>query len=272
MSGSRNRLFDLTGKVALVTGAAAGIGRTIALGLADFGADLALADIDRAGLADTLAEVEARRRRGLAVQCDTGNPQDIQAFFAGVDESFGQVDILINNVGIIARHHPEALSLEDWNRVVQVNLTGTFLCARAAGQRMIERGKGGCIINVSSISGCSALGRGNLVYSTTKGAINQLTRELAIEWAKHNIRVNAILPAQTRTTYLQKLIDDPSFDSNALIQQLLVGIPLNRLGEPEDLIGPVVFLASESANFVTGALIPVDGGNLALNAGGSKDW
>jgi NAD(P)-dependent dehydrogenase (short-subunit alcohol dehydrogenase family) len=208
----------------------------------------------------------------LAVRCDTGQPAEVRAFFGQVDDVFGQVDILINNVGIIARHRPEELSLEDWNRVIQINLSGTFLCAQEAGRRMINRGAGGCIINISSISGCSALGRGNLVYSTTKGAVNQLTRELAIEWAKHNIRVNAILPAQTRTTYLQRLIDDPNFDSEALIKQLLVGIPLDRLGEPEDLIGPVVFLASDAAAFITGTLLPVDGGNLALNAGGSKIW
>jgi NAD(P)-dependent dehydrogenase (short-subunit alcohol dehydrogenase family) len=266
------RLFDLTGRVAVVTGAASGIGKATAVGLARFGADIAAADIDDGGLRETIEQVRSLGRRGLPVHCDTGHPDEIEAFFGEIDSTFGQVDILVNNVGIIVRKHPELLSLDDWNRVIQINLTGSFLCAQEAGRRMIEQGTGGCIINISSIAGCSALGRGNLAYSTTKGALNQLTRELAVEWAKYGIRVNAILPAQIRTSYLQQLINDPNFDSDSLIQRFLVGIPLDRLGEPEDLIGPIVFLASDAAAFVTGALIPVDGGNLALNAGGSKTW
>jgi len=269
---NRESLFDLEGRVAVVTGAAAGIGKATAMGLAQFGADIAAADIDDEGLRRTIEQVRSLGRRGLAVHCNTGHPDEIRALFGEVDSAFGQVDILVNNVGIIVRKKPESLSLDDWNHVIQVNLTGSFLCAQEAGKRMIEQGKGGCIINISSITGCSALGRGNLVYSTTKGALNQLTRELAVEWARYGIRVNAILPAQIRTSYLQQLIDDPSFDSDSLIQRILVGIPLNRLGEPEDLIGPIVFLASDAAAFVTGALIPVDGGNLAFNAGGSKEW
>ncbi len=131
------------------------------------------------------------------------------------------------------------------------------------------RGRGGSIINMSSIGGSSALGRGNFAYSVGKGAINQFTRELAIEWAKHKIRVNAIQPCQMLTPAVRKWLDDPKTDPN-LISHLLQGIPSNRLGEPEDVVGPVVFLASDASEMVTGTLLSVDGGNLALNAGGSN--
>ena len=137
---------------------------------------------------------------------------------------------------------------------------------RPGGRPQDDRaGKGGSVINISSIAGISALGRGNVVYSTTKGAINQLTRELAVEWARHGIRVNAILPAQMRTAWVDRLTDRT--DGQELMAKILNGIPLGRLGEPDDIVAPVVFLASNASRFVTGILLPVDGGNLALNAG-----
>src|SRR5262249_39940561 len=157
------------------------------------------------------------------------------------DHAYGRVDILINDPYVIARYKPEELSVEDWNRVVGVNLTGYFLCAQAAGRRMIKQGRGGSIINISSIAGSSALGRGNFVYSVTKGGINQLTKELAVEWAKHKIRVNAIQPVQMRTPPVKRWLSDPKTDPG-LVSHLLKGIPLNRLGEPEDIVGPAVFL------------------------------
>jgi len=260
-------IFDLTGKVALVTGAAAGLGRAIAVGLAQFGADVFAADIDRNSLDQTVAQAAVFGHKAIGIQCDASQPAEIKNMFAKLDSAFNCIDILVNNVGVIARAHPEDLTLEDWERVLKINLTGSFLCAQEAGRRMIARGQGGSIINISSIAGVSALGRGNFVYSTTKGAINQFTRELAIEWANHNIRVNAILPAQMRTSWVEKLASGP--DADATMKMILRGIPLNRLGEPEDIVGPVVFLASQAGVFVTGALLPVDGGNLALNAGGS---
>ena len=265
-------MFDLSNKVAAVTGAGAGIGRGLAVGLAQFGADVVVADIDDEAARDTVRQVEALGRKGLAVLCDVSDPDATARLFNAIDEQFGRIDILINNAGIIARARPEELSFEDWQRVIGVNLTGAYLCATEAGRRMMERGNGGSIINISSIASRSALGRGNFVYSTTKGGLNQLTRELAVEWAPWSIRVNAIMPAQIRTSYLQRLIDNPSFDSDTLIDGILKGIPLDRLGEPRDLLGPVLLLASDAGSFITGALIPVDGGNLALNAGGSKTW
>ena len=264
-------LFDLGGRVAVVTGAGAGIGRAIALGLARHGGDVAACDIDDDGLAATVAAVTDLGRRGLAVHCDVEQPEEIDLFFAEIDRAFGGVDILVNNVGHVARAKPEDLSLAEWNWVLATGVTASFLCAQAAGKRMMAGGRGGSIINISSIAGALALGRGNVIHSVNKGAVNQFTRELAVEWAKHGIRVNAILPCQVVTEGFQRWLDSPGFDP-ALMDRFLAGIPMNRLARPEDMVGPAVFLASDAAAMVTGTLLPVDGGNLALNAGGSHTW
>ena len=263
--------FALTGRVAVVTGAGAGIGRAIARGLARHGADVAACDIDEGGLSATVAQIEALGRRGLGVRCDVGQAAEIARLFAETDRVLGRVDILINNVGHTARSAPEHQRLEDWNAVLATGVTASFLCAQEAGRRMIAAGRGGSIVNISSIAGVLALGRGNLIHSVNKGALNQFTRELAVEWAKHRIRVNAILPCQVLTEGFQTWLDSPGFDP-ALMARFLTGIPMNRLAVAEDMVGPAVFLASDAAAMVTGTLLPVDGGNLALNAGGSHTW
>lgn len=266
--------FDLTGRIAMVTGAGAngGNGHAIALALARCGADVFASDIDEAGAAATAHEIQALGRRSLSQRCDIGRPEEVDAAFAAFDRGFDRIDILVNNVGIGQRSRPEDLSLDDWRKVIAVNLDGTFLCTREAGRRMIRQGVGGSIVNISSIAGSSALGRGNFVYSVTKGGLNQLTRELAVEWSPHGIRVNAIQPAQILTPALKAMFDDPRLQSDRLRDRLLAGIPLGRLGEPDDVAKAAVFLASDAAGFITGHLLPVDGGNLALNAGGSRVW
>jgi NAD(P)-dependent dehydrogenase (short-subunit alcohol dehydrogenase family) len=266
--------FDLTGRVAMVTGAGAngGNGHAIALGLAACGADVFVSDIDDPGVERTVAEVRALGRRGEGCHCDVGEAAEIEAMFARFDRAFDRIDILVNNVGIGHRSRPEELALEDWRRVVRVNLEGTFLCSMAAGRRMIARGQGGSIVNISSIAGSSALGRGNFVYSAAKGGINQFTRELAVEWSIHGIRVNAIQPAQIMTPALRAIFERSQLDGERTRDRMLVGIPLGRFGEPEDVAKAAVFLASDAAGFITGHLLPVDGGNLALNAGGSRIW
>ncbi len=266
--------FDLSGKVALVTGAAAhgGLGHAMALGLAEAGADVVVSDIDGDGADVTCREIEAMGRRGLAVRCDNTRHEDVAALFVAIDRTFGRIDILINNAGIGARTRPENLSLDDWHRVLAVSLTGTFMCSVEAGKRMISQGMGGSIINISSIAGSSALGRGNLVHSVAKSGVNQLTRELAVEWGPHGIRVNAIQPAQIRTDGWIAGSKTTDWDYPAWERRLLDGIPLGRLGVPDDLVGPAIFLASDAAAFVSGHLLAVDGGNLALNAGGNIIW
>jgi NAD(P)-dependent dehydrogenase (short-subunit alcohol dehydrogenase family) len=229
-------------------------------------------DIDVPGAEQTAAEIRALGRRAVGMRCDVGEPVEIMEMFAALDRDLGAVDILVNNVGIGHRSRPEALAPADWQRVVRVNLDGTFLCSMEAGRRMIARGRGGSIINISSIAGSSALGRGNFVYSVTKSGINQFTRELAVEWSIHGIRVNAIQPAQIMTPALRAIFERSQLDGRRTAERMLVGIPLGRFGEPEDVAKAAVFLASDAAAFITGHLLPVDGGNLALNAGGSKTW
>ncbi len=265
-------MFDLSGRTAVVTGAASGLGRAIAVGLAEHGANVVGADIQGDELGDTIDQIAALGRQGLAIKADVSKQDEVARLFREANQFGESVDILVNNAGIPSHAKPEELGLEEWNRVQTVNSTGYFLCAREAGRLMISHGRGGSIINISSIAGSSALGRGNLAFSVSKGAVNQLTRELAVEWAKHKVRVNAILPCQIRTPALQSLIEDPRYETEVLVQRFLQGIPMDRLGEPSDLIGPVIFLAAEASSMVTGTLLPVDGGNLALNAGGNHTW
>ena len=266
--------FDLTGRVALVTGGGAngGNGHAIALGLARYGADLLVTDVDEAGAEQTAAEVQALGRRCVWVWADSGRPADVAAAYAALDRAYGRIDVLVNNVAASRRSRPEALSLADWQQVMRVILDGTFLFTKEAGRRMMRQGGGGSIVNISSIAGSSALGRGNFVYSVAKGGINQFTRELAVEWSPYGIRVNAIQPCQILTPALRRILADPRLDPQTIEVRFLRGIPLGRLGEPEGVAKAAVFLASDAAAFITGVLLPVDGGNLALNAGGDRVW
>src|SRR5262245_29853291 len=236
------------------------------------GADLFVSDVDAEGAAETAREVQALGRHAVAVRCDLASADEILAMAAACERAFDRVDVLVNNVGVGHRSRPETLSLEDWRAVVGVNLDGTFLVTREIGRRMIRQGRGGSIVSISSIAGSSALGRGNFVYSVTKAGIIQLTRELAVEWAPHRIRVNAIQPVQTMTRAMDRMLHDPRLKPATLRERFLRGIPLDRIAEPEDIAKAAVFLASDAAGFITGHSLPVDGGNLALNAGGSKVW
>jgi NAD(P)-dependent dehydrogenase (short-subunit alcohol dehydrogenase family) len=172
----------------------------MAIGLAESGADVMVSDIDGDAVRETSRKIERLGRRSAAVLCNNARREDIQALFAELDRVFGRVDVLINTVGAGARFRPEDLSLDEWQRVIGISLTGTYLCSVEAGRRMIEQGTGGSIINISSTCGISGMGRGNFVHSIAKSGINAMTKELAVEWARHGIRVNAILPAQIRTT------------------------------------------------------------------------
>jgi NAD(P)-dependent dehydrogenase (short-subunit alcohol dehydrogenase family) len=268
-------LFDLTGQVAIVTGAGAngGLGHAMAVGLARHGADVAVPDIDEEGSKITAQEIEALGRKSLAMRCDVSKPEEVERLFLEVDRVWGKVDILVNNAfAFPSRAHPAELTLEAWDKTLAVSLTGYFLCAQQAIRRMLKQGTGGSIVNISSIAGASGLGRGNFPYSVAKGGVNQLTKELAVEYAGHGIRVNAILPAQVLTPGFKKWMADPKTFSPALYQRLLDGIPMNRLLEPEEFAGAAVFLCSGASKAITGVLLPVDGGNLALNAGGSHTW
>ncbi len=258
----------------MVTGAGSGIGQRISTGFASAGASVVLVDISEAGLDETATMVKSTvsgAKAPLPIRCDVGGEEDVLSLFDQVLSRFGRVDVLLNGAFTPVNARPHALDLEVWERTMRVNLTGYFLCARSAGRAMIESGRGGSIINISSIAGVSALGRGNFVYSVAKGGIVQMTRELAVEWGRYGIRVNAILPVQTRTRAFQSRLDHPDTDAEALMGRVLGAIPLGRMAEPEDFVGPSVFLASDASAMVTGMMLPVDGGNLAMNASARSD-
>jgi NAD(P)-dependent dehydrogenase (short-subunit alcohol dehydrogenase family) len=268
-------MFDLSGKVAVITGGGAngGIGHAIALGFAEQGAKIVAADIDGPGAETTVQEIEAAGGTAIPFQYDISQAESVEALFAAVDEAFGQVDILVNiPFAFPERSRPHELSHGAWNKTLAVSLNGYFYCAQQAVRRMLAQGTGGAILNIGSIASVSALGRGNFPYSVAKGGITQLTRELSLEYARDGIRVNAILPAQVMTPGFKKgLLDDPRFGEK-LRQRFIAGIPIGRVLDPEDFVGPALMLCSEAGAAVTGVLLPVDGGNLAMNAGGNHTW
>jgi NAD(P)-dependent dehydrogenase (short-subunit alcohol dehydrogenase family) len=255
-------LFDLTGRVALVSGTASGLGRAMAIGFAEAGADLMLADINTQGNNATAAHVEGLGRRAIPVTCDVSDPEQIRSMFSRLDQELGRLDILGNVAGEGCQVAPEDLSLEQLQAVLQSLVVGRFCCCQEAGRRMLAAGKGS-IINVGSIASLRALGRGHIAYSIAMGGVAQMTRELSTEWSARGVRVNAILPAQVPNRgHEARMQLDPM-----LRDTWLRGIAMGRFGVPDDIQGVALFLASDASAWVTGALIPMDGGNQAMNAG-----
>lgn len=257
-------LFDLTGRVALVSGAGQNMGRATALAFAEAGADLLICDWRAETLERTADEIARLGRRVVPVTCDLANAAQLLALYDRLDQEFGRIDILANIPGNNHLAHPEDIPLDKFQEVLQGALVWKFTSCQEAGRRMLRAGRGS-IINMVSIGGVSALGRGNFAYSVAMGGVVQMTRELSTEWAGRGVRVNAIAPAQ---------ITNPEFDlrmaaTPGLRENFLTGIPLGRLGVPEDIKGPALFLASDASAFVTGCILPLDGGNLAMNAGGT---
>ncbi len=257
-------LFDLSGRVALVSGAAQGMGRAMAIALAEAGADLLVTDINKAAVEETAAQIEALGRRALALDCDVTSIDQIRAMFATLDREFGRIDVLGNVAGPGKLAMPEDISLDLMSQIIHGLIVARFCCCQEAGRRMLAAGKGS-IINICSIGGVTALGRGNFAYSIGMGGVAQMTRELAAEWSGRGVRVNAILPAQVVNPGLsERMKQDPLLEA-----QFLKGIPIGRLGQPDDIKGLSIFLASDASSWITGTLIPMDGGNLAMNSGGT---
>ena len=193
---------------------------------------------------------------------------DIAEIMAGFDAAFDRLDILVNNAGINPHQgRPEDFPIEVWDTVIATNVTAYLRFAQVAAKRMIAGGRGGSIVNVSSIASNSGMGRGNLAFGVSKAGVDQLTRELAIEWAPEGIRVNAIQPCQFLATGIRAQVSDPG--QARIVARMLDGIPIGRMGEPAEVVGPVLFLASPASSMVTGIILAVDGGNSALNPGGS---
>jgi len=247
--------FDLAGRVVLITAAARGIGRACALACARAGADIALGlrDAKAASAKALTAEIEVLGRRAVPLQMDVAHLDQIESAVAAAEAAFGRIDVLVNNAGIGPENLAEAVNEADFDATVAVNLKGTFFAAQAAGRRMIAR-KSGRIINMSSQAGHVAL-KGEAIYCMTKAGIDHLTRCLAYEWAPHNVTVNAVAP-----TFIWTDGTRPSLADEAFRRQTLANIPLGRIGEPMDVAGAVIFLASSAASLITGTTLRVDGG------------
>jgi len=244
-------LFRLDGAVAVVTGGASGIG--LATTRLFLGAGASVVVIDRTALP------EVASGKVSEVQADVADPAAVRDVFSAIVAQNGRIDVVVNSAGVAIRRPALEVTPEDWDRVVAVNMTGTFLCAREAARCMIERGRGGSIVNVASIMGLSGGGLyPNISYQTTKGAIVNMTRALAVEWASAGIRVNAVAPTYVRTPFIAALLGQPE-----LMQKIEAMTPLRRLAEPEDVAAAILYLASSASAMVTGHTLPVDGGFLA---------
>jgi NAD(P)-dependent dehydrogenase (short-subunit alcohol dehydrogenase family) len=251
------QLFDLTGRVAIVTGGAVGLGRQMAEGLAEMGANLVLCARKRERCQQAAEEIEKLGVKARALACDVKNAAQIQEVVDTTLSQFGRIDVLINNAGISWGAPVEEMRLEDWNKVIETNLTGTFLCAQAVGKVMIRQGRGK-IINIASVAGLGgappqlpAIG-----YHASKGGVISFTKDLACKWACHNIQVNAIAPGWFPTHMSKRVLE---------LQEefFLERIPLRRFGSEHDLKGAIVYLASDASDYVTGHVLVVDGGQSA---------
>jgi NAD(P)-dependent dehydrogenase (short-subunit alcohol dehydrogenase family) len=264
---SVKQLFDLTGRVAIVTGGSIGLGRQMAEGLAEMGAAVVLCARKKERCDQVAEELQQLGAKAIALGCDVKNPDSIQEMVEATVSQFGRIDVLINNAGISWGAPVEEMRLEDWNKVIETNLTGTFLCAQAVGKVMIRQGRGdngagknsaGKIINIASVAGLGgapaelpAIG-----YHASKGGVISFTKDLACKWASHNIQVNAIAPGWFPTHMSNRVLEHHE-------ELFLSHIPLRRFGNEHDLKGAAVFLASAASNYVTGHVLVVDGGQSA---------
>jgi NAD(P)-dependent dehydrogenase (short-subunit alcohol dehydrogenase family) len=246
--------FRIDHKVALVTGGTRGLGRVMAAALAEAGAEIAITGRTLSSCRQAAAELSAATgRQCRAYEADVTKSADVERLIAAVEADFGRIDILINNAGTNIRGPIEQLTEADWDAVVDTNLKGPFLCARAAGPKMVQRGWGR-VINLASVLGVIALA-GRAPYASSKAGIINLTRVLALEWAGTGVTANAICPGAFGTEMNRQLLDDP-----VKYQEFVKRIPMGRWGEPEELAGAVVFLASDASTYVTGSALFVDGG------------
>ena len=247
-------IFDLTDKIAIVIGGSGGIGHTLAVALAKAGADVVVSSRRLDKLEPVAEEIHALGKKSLAVSVDVTQEQSVADMVTHVLKEFPRIDILVNTAGLIIRKPAESIPIDEWQKVMDVNARGTFICCQAVAQTMIKR-HAGKIINMSSVRGAYGDLLGAVAYSPSKGAINILTKTLACEWAKYNILVNAIAPTIVETDLTRGALTDPAF-----AQRIKARIPLGRWAKPEDIVGPTLFLASNASDFITGQIIYVEGG------------
>jgi len=247
------RKFDLTGKVAIVTGGNRGIGKGIAIGLAQAGADIVIAARDEEKTAGVIEEIKSLGRKCLGIRCDVNNYEDIKATIDTAVQKLGGLNILANNAGVSGDSPPQSMPEELWDRVIDTNLKAVFRFCQAAYPAFKEAG-GGKIINIGSAY--SIFGSATVAhYAASKGGVIQLTKSLAVAWAMDNIQVNAIIPGWIRTDMTKSVIENDTF-----YKHLIQRTPTKRFGEPEELAGAAVFLSSAASDFITGQNIVVDGG------------
>ena len=253
-----NDIFDLTGKVSIITGGYTGNGRQMAEGLAEAGSSVVICARNREGCIKTAKEIaKLTGVKTLAVKCDVSNEGDVKSLVQKTVEEFGTVDVLVNNAGIAMGSLPEETSLEDWKKILDVNINGMFLCSREAGKIMIENRKGK-IINISSIMGFQTTELVSaLSYVTSKGGVIAFTKELAVRWIPHNINVNAIAPGWFPTNMTDPVISPDQMNKG---NDLINSIPARRFGNDQDLKGLTVMLASRASDYIVGQTILIDGG------------
>jgi len=257
-------LFSLKGKTALVTGAAGGLGTAVSHALGAHGAQLVVTDIRDDAVRELGNAIVGQGGQCLAARCDVTRPEDIEAIVRLAVEAHGGIDVLVHVAGQAVLRPLLEMSIEEFDSTMDCILKAAFRMTQAVGRVMVDGGRGGSVIHISSIAGTRALGRGTGAYASAKAGINALVREAAIEWAPHRIRVNGIAPCQFRTASLESVLDDRALGTReALLEKMLSKIPLGRLGEPADIAGPAVFLASDASAMVTGHILYVDGGYTA---------
>lgn len=246
--------FSLDGKVAVVTGAGRGIGRALAIGLAEAGADVALIARTESDLEKTAGIIKEMGRSTVTIRTDVTSREEVHNAISNIDSEWGRIDVLINNAGMNIRSKALEVTDDEWQRIMDTNLKSAFMMSQEVGALMKEQGTGGRIINIASVAGHVAL-RTGVVYAATKAALIQMTKVLAMEWGQYGINVNSIGPWYFKTPLTEKLLADEDY-----LKDILAVTPLNRIGELPELVGPAVFLSSEAGSYVTGQTLFVDGG------------
>lgn len=247
--------FDITGKVVVVTGASSGLGTVFARGLSEAGASVVLAARRKDRIEELRQSLEADGREALSVQCDVADEHEVDNLVSAAMERFGKIDILVNNAGTANVAPAEQEKVEDFRRVIDINVTGTFLCLQKCGRAMLETGSGS-IINIASVMGLLGIGLvPQAAYNTSKAGVINLTRETAAQWARRGVRVNAIAPG-----WFPSDMTSPMFEDERSMRFMRRNTPMGRAGDPEELLGPLLLLASDASSFMTGQTIVVDGG------------